>query len=108
MGEIQDEFDLPDGRIERVADDTVRVAGSMTIDDFNEALGTELPQDGPRTLAGLVFDALGRRPAPGDSGRVGGGEADRRAGRRPAHHRPARHAAARPRGRLTAILVNES
>ena len=67
VGEIQDEFDLPDGRIERVADDTVRVAGSMTIDDFNEAMGTQLPQEGPRTLAGLVFDALGRRPAPGDA-----------------------------------------
>ncbi len=67
VGEIQDEFDLPDGRIERVADDTVRVAGSMTIDDFNEAIGTRLPQTGPRTLAGLVFDALGRRPVPGDS-----------------------------------------
>ena len=38
----------------------------MTIDDFNEAIGTQLPQDGPRTLAGLVFDALGRRPEPGD------------------------------------------
>ena len=67
VGEIQDEFDLPDGRIERVADDTVRVAGSMTIDDFNEAMGTQLPQKGPRTLAGLVFDALGRRPVPGDT-----------------------------------------
>ena len=94
VGEIQDEFDLPDGRIERVADDTVRVAGSMTIDDFNEAIGTELPQTGPRTLAGLVFDALGRRPVPGDSVESAGAEAGRRAGRRPAHHRPARHAAA--------------
>ena len=67
VGEIQDEFDLPDGRIERLDDDTVRVAGSMTIDDFNEAVGTELPHTGPRTLAGLVFDALGRRPARGDT-----------------------------------------
>ena len=41
-------------------------------------------------------------------GRVGGGGADRRAGGRPAHHRTAGAAAARPRGRLTAILVNES
>jgi putative hemolysin len=66
VGEIQDEFDLPDARLERVDDRTVRVAGSITIDDFNEALGTRFPQDGPRTLAGLVFDALGRRPDTGD------------------------------------------
>ena len=67
VGEIQDEFDLPDSRLERIDERTVRAAGSMTIDDFNEALGTRLPQDGPRTLAGLVFDALGRRPEPGDA-----------------------------------------
>jgi len=72
VGEIQDEFDLPDNRLERLDDATVRVAGSMTIDDFNEAVGTAFPQDGPRTLAGLVFDALGRRPGPGDAVEVGG------------------------------------
>jgi putative hemolysin len=66
VGEIQDEFDLPDSRLERLDDDSLRVAGSMTVDDFNEAVGTALPQDGPRTLAGIVFAALGRRPRPGD------------------------------------------
>jgi magnesium and cobalt exporter, CNNM family len=72
VGEIQDEFDLPDARLERVDERTVRVAGSITIDDFNEALGTGLPQDGPRTLAGLVFDALGRRPEVGDEVEIDG------------------------------------
>jgi putative hemolysin len=72
VGEIEDEFDLPDGRIERLDDGTFRVAGSMTIDDFNEAVGTELPQTGPRTLAGLVFDALGRRPVHGDAVELAG------------------------------------
>jgi putative hemolysin len=66
VGEIQDEFDLPDARIRRIDERTLRVAGSMTIDDFNEAVGTDLPQRGARTLAGLAFDALGRRPKPGD------------------------------------------
>jgi putative hemolysin len=67
VGEIEDEFDLPDSRVTWEDDRTLRVAGSMTIDDFNEAVGTRLPQDGPRTLAGLVLDALGRQPAPGDA-----------------------------------------
>jgi putative hemolysin len=66
VGEIQDEFELPDDTLTWVGEHTVQVAGSMTIDDFNEAVGTALPQDGPRTMAGLTFDALGRRPAPGD------------------------------------------
>ena len=72
VGEIQDEFELPDARLERVDERTIRAAGSITIDDFNEAVGTRLPQDGPRTLAGLVFDALGRRPEPGDEVEIGG------------------------------------
>ncbi|WP_028057765.1 hemolysin family protein [Candidatus Solirubrobacter pratensis] len=66
VGEIEGEYDLPDSTLTWIDDRTVEVAGSMTIDDFNEAVGTELPQRGPRTLAGLVFDALGRRPQPGD------------------------------------------
>lgn len=74
VGEIEDEYDLPEDRLERIDDDTVRIAGSTTVDEFNEALGTELPHDGPRTLAGLAFEALGRRPAPGDAVSVTGVE----------------------------------
>ena len=67
VGEIEDEFDLPDSSLEWLDARTVMVAGSMTIDDFDEAVGTTLPRAGPRTLAGLVFDALGRRAEPGDA-----------------------------------------
>jgi putative hemolysin len=72
VGEIEDEFDLPDATLQRIDDHTVEVAGSMTIDDFNETVGTSLPQRSARTLAGLVFDELGRRPRVGDSVAVGG------------------------------------
>ena len=72
VGEIEDEYDLPDDTLERIDDTTVRVAGSMTIDDFNETVGTELPQDEARTLAGLVFNALGRRPRAGDEVEIDG------------------------------------
>jgi putative hemolysin len=71
VGEIEDEYDLPDHTLERVDATTVRVAGSMTIDDFNETIGTALPQDDARTLAGLVFNRLGRRPRAGDEIAVG-------------------------------------
>ena len=67
VGEIQDEYDLPDATLTWVDDHTVLAAGSLTIDDANDALGTRLPQRGPRTLAGLTFEELGRRPVPGDS-----------------------------------------
>jgi putative hemolysin len=66
VGELENEFDLPSTTLEWIDETTVEVAGSMTIDDFNETTGATLPQRGPRTIAGLAFDALGRRPAPGD------------------------------------------
>jgi putative hemolysin len=74
VGEIESEYDLPDSTLTWLDDRTVEAAGSMTIDDFNEAVGTRLPQRGPRTLAGLTFDALGRRPRPGDVAVVDGVE----------------------------------
>jgi len=66
VGEIEDEYDLPDPTVTWIDDRTLTVAGSLTIDDFNETMGTELPQAGARTLAGLVFTHLGRRPVVGD------------------------------------------
>jgi putative hemolysin len=72
VGEIESEFDLPNNELTWSDEHTVEVSGSMTIDDFNEAVGTHLPQRGPRTLAGLVFDDLGRRPQPGDLVRIDG------------------------------------
>jgi putative hemolysin len=67
VGEIQDEYDLPDSTLTRLPDGTIRVAGSMTIDDLNETVGMRLPQDRAHTIAGLVFDLAGHRPEPGES-----------------------------------------
>src|SRR4030095_6440488 len=72
VGEIEDEFELPDATVRRLDDRTVEVAGTMTIDDVNEELGTGLPQAGARTGPGLVFARLGRRPVAGDEVPVDG------------------------------------
>jgi putative hemolysin len=72
VGEIEDEFDLPDATLTWLDARTLQASGSMTIDDANEELGLRLPQRGPRTLAGLVFDELGRRPGTGDTVEVEG------------------------------------
>ena len=66
VGEIEDEFDLPDTSIERVDESTIRIEGTYTIDDFNEAFGTTLEQEDFHTMAGLVFGELGRQPQSGD------------------------------------------
>ena len=72
VGEIEDEFDLPDTSIERVDEHRIRIDGTYTIDDFNEEFGTELAQEDFHTMAGLVFGELGRAPEVGDSVPVNG------------------------------------
>ncbi len=67
VGEIEDEYDLPDESVERVDETTVRIDGAFPIDDFNEEFGTTLEHDDYHTVAGYVFDLIGRAAAPGDS-----------------------------------------
>jgi putative hemolysin len=66
VGEIEDEYDLPDEAVERVDDSTIRIDGTFPIDDFNEQFGTTLPQEDYHTVAGFVFGMLGRAPEEGD------------------------------------------
>ena len=66
VGEIEDEFDLPDETVERVDEDTVRIDGTFTIDDFNETFDVEIPEEDYHTVAGFVFGQLGRAAVPGD------------------------------------------
>ncbi len=66
VGEIEDEFDLPDESIERLEDGRMRIAGTFPVDDFNEQLERELPVEDYHTMGGLVFGLLGRAPEPGD------------------------------------------
>jgi putative hemolysin len=72
VGDIEDEFDLPDTSIERVDETHIRIDGTYTIDDFNEEFGTELEQEDFNTMAGLVFGELGRAPEVGDEVRTDG------------------------------------
>jgi len=67
VGEIEDEFDLPDEAVERVDETRIRIDGTFPIDDFNEQFGTELPKEDYHTVAGFVFGLLGRAPEEGDS-----------------------------------------
>jgi len=66
VGEIADEYDLPDESLQRIDERTVRVSGTFPIDDFNETFEQEMPHEDYHTLAGFVFGELGRAPEPGD------------------------------------------
>src|SRR5215210_627940 len=66
VGEIEDEFDLPDETVERIDDSTVRIGGTFPIDDFNEQFGVGLEDEDYHTVAGFVFGLLGRAAEQGD------------------------------------------
>src|SRR5207302_2349707 len=66
VGEIEDEFDLPDESVEEVDEDTIRIDGTFPIDDFNEQFKLDLPDEDYHTVGGFVFGALGRPAEPGD------------------------------------------
>jgi putative hemolysin len=66
VGEIEDEFDVPEEPIEQIDDETYRIDGMFPIDEFNARFGTELPDDDYHTVGGFVFGQLGRAPEPGD------------------------------------------
>ena len=72
VGDIADEFDLPDESVERIDERTIRIDGTFTLDDFNEEFGTALDQEDYHTVAGYVFDHLGRAAEPGDEVRADG------------------------------------
>jgi putative hemolysin len=72
VGEIEDEFDLPDTSVERIDDRRLRIDGTFSIDDFNEEFGTSLELADFHTMAGLVFGHLGRAPEVGDAVTVDG------------------------------------
>jgi len=67
VGEIGDEFDLPDAGVLRLGRGRVRLAGSFPIDDFNERFGKHLPMDDYHTVGGFVFGEIGRAPKEGDA-----------------------------------------
>jgi putative hemolysin len=72
VGEIADEYDLPDESVQWLNARTARIHGTFPIDDFSEQFHVELPTEPFHTLAGLVFDRLGRMPKVGDQVRLDG------------------------------------
>jgi magnesium and cobalt transporter len=72
VGEIEDEFDLPEnpGDIYALADRTYRVSGDIAIDRVNDAFGVTLvgadPEDEFDTIGGLIAHEMGHVPKRGE------------------------------------------
>jgi magnesium and cobalt exporter, CNNM family len=66
VGEIEDEYDLPDESVQQIDENRVRIDGTFPIDDFNERFAQEIPVEDYHTVAGFVFGLLGRVAESGD------------------------------------------
>jgi putative hemolysin len=66
VGEIEDEYDLPDESVQQIDERRIRIGGTFPIDDFNERFEQELPLEDYHTVAGFVFGQLGRVAQEGD------------------------------------------
>ena len=94
VGEIEDEYDLPDESFEQVDDRTIRVHGTFPIDDFNERFEVGMPHEDYHTLAGFVFGAARPRARGRRRGRLERAQVRR--------HRRRRHADREAPGRVPA------
>ncbi len=66
VGDIRDEYDVPDDVARRTRTGDVELEGLLNLDDFEDETGIALP-DGPyETVAGYVVSQLGHVPEPGE------------------------------------------
>lgn len=72
-GEIRDEYDAgEDIPYQQVGPNEYLFKGGFDLDEFNEMMDSAFPKTESDTLAGFIYDQLGRVPAGGESLRVGG------------------------------------
>ena len=60
VGEIRDEHDREEPRVELIAGGRYRLDGGFDLDDFNELTGSDLQADEVETVGGLVASEMGR------------------------------------------------
>ena len=71
VGEIQDEYDDEEELFRWEKPEDILIAnGRIDIDDLNNMLETELPNEGFETLGGFIYDHLGHIPSAGQSFRA--------------------------------------
>ncbi|MBN1509075.1 MAG: HlyC/CorC family transporter [Sedimentisphaerales bacterium] len=68
VGDIADEYEMPEPEsIRRIDANTIEVDARVRIDEINEQLSTQLPEDEDYdTVGGFVFSALGKIPETGE------------------------------------------
>ena len=73
VGEIRDEYDQAEELVyQAINDDEYLFQGRIDLDDFNDIMGTQLPNSEADTLSGLIYSRIGRAPTAGDNVQIEG------------------------------------
>ncbi len=72
VGEILDESEMEEEMIKQIDENTWMVNARARIDEINEALDLQIPEEEFETIGGLVFNKLGKIPKAGDSIKING------------------------------------
>lgn len=72
VGDIRDEYDEEEPDVSQEGVERFWLAGRVTLADAAELLGVDFQRDDLTTVAGLVYDAFGRVPRPGESVLIAG------------------------------------
>src|SRR6266567_5822679 len=67
VGDIQDEYDREEKLYERISDDEYIFDAKISIDEFNDVMGTELDDEDYETLGGLMYALLDKIPNVNDT-----------------------------------------
>ena len=69
VGEIEDEYDRKEEKVTIQKDGSALIKADTDIDEINEKLGTDLPEETAafESIGGFIFDQLGRIPGVGET-----------------------------------------
>ena len=67
VGEIQDEYDQEEAKIEKLSETEAVFDATVSVDDVNDTLSLNLEPVEASTIGGLVYERLGKVPVVGDA-----------------------------------------
>ncbi len=74
VGDIMDEYDVEEPMVEVIDENMIIVDARMPIDEINEQMDLELPEEEFDTIGGFVFGLFGKQPHLGESVEYDGAE----------------------------------
>ena len=65
VGDISDEYDSEEAIVEKIDDHTFILDGSVSLDDLNDAAGTDFISETTETVGGFIINLIGEIPSEG-------------------------------------------